>query len=140
MTHPETGADTPPPMPDVEPAAADAPPAGLWEKMKADPQYAPEHLALEAVRRLGPEAHEWGMKTRAQRPGIPPDALADLAAKRFVNLARLSGAVSGATGIAGAVVDVGVLPAGGGSTSRMLASVAPQAGRTQPQGVNSSTR
>jgi len=86
-----------------------APPAGLWEKMKADPQYAPEHLALEAVRRLGPEAHEWGMRLRAERPGIPPDAMADLAVKKFVNLARLSGAVSGATGIAGAVLDVGVL-------------------------------
>ncbi|GIF53327.1 hypothetical protein Afe04nite_78660 [Asanoa ferruginea] len=104
------GTDAPPSdaaEPDADAAAA--PPASLWEKMKADPQYAPEHLALEAVRRLGPEAHEWGMRTRAQRPGIPPDALADLAARKFVNLARLSGAVSGATGIAGAVVDVGVL-------------------------------
>jgi len=122
VTHPETGADTPPPMPpspsepvegieapDLDAPEAAAPPAGLWEKMKADPQYAPEHLALEAVRRLGPEAHAWQERTRMQRPGIPPDALADLAVKRFVNLARLSGAVSGATGIAGAVVDVGVL-------------------------------
>lgn len=121
VTHPETGADTPPPTPAPAPAPAaepapevdapeaTAPPAGLWDKMKADPQYAPEHLALEAVRRLGPEAHEWQERTRAQRPGIPPDALADLAVKRFVNLARLSGAVSGATGIAGAVLDVGVL-------------------------------
>ncbi|MDG4824252.1 EcsC family protein [Asanoa sp. WMMD1127] len=116
MTHPETGADTPPPTPpsasDPAPAVdagTNAPPAGLWEKMKADPQYAPEHLALEAVRRLGPEAHEWQTRVRAEQPGIPPDALADLAVKRFVNLARLSGAVSGATGIAGAVVDVGVL-------------------------------
>ncbi|GIF76547.1 hypothetical protein Asi02nite_60650 [Asanoa siamensis] len=121
MTHPDTGADTPPPMPESpsEPAPPEAapsldegttaPPAGLWDKMKADPQYAPEHLALEAVRRLGPEAHEWLMRIRAERPGVPPDALADIAAKKFVNLARLSGAVSGATGIAGAVLDVGVL-------------------------------
>ena len=98
-------------VPDEEPDGGEttAPPTGLWDRMKADPQYAPEHLALEAVRRLGPEAHEWGMRTRAQRPGIPPEMLADLAVKKFVNLARLSGAVSGATGIAGAVVDVGVL-------------------------------
>lgn len=123
VTHPDTGADTPPPAapsgsdeapppaPDLSPDldGATAPPANLWEKMKADPQYAPEHLALEAVRRLGPEAHEWGMRTRAQRPGIPPDALADLAVRKFVNLARLSGAAAGATGIAGAVVDVAVL-------------------------------
>jgi hypothetical protein len=77
--------------------------------MKADPQYAPEHLALEAVRRLGPEAQRWADRTRAQNPGLTPDALGHLAAKRFTNHARLSGAVSGATGLPGAVVDVGVL-------------------------------
>src|SRR5690242_17803576 len=26
----------------------DGPPPGLWDRMRADPQYAPEHLALEA--------------------------------------------------------------------------------------------
>ena len=77
--------------------------------MKADPQYAPEHLALEAVRRLGPKAHDWVASTRARYPGIHPDQVAQLAVKRFTNHARLSGAVSGATGLPGAVVDVGVL-------------------------------
>jgi hypothetical protein len=77
--------------------------------MKADPQYAPEHLALEAVRRLGPEAQRWVDRIREQQPGITPDALAQQAARRFTNHARLSGVVSGATGLPGAVVDVGVL-------------------------------
>jgi hypothetical protein len=77
--------------------------------MKSDPEYAPEHLALEAVRRLGPEARRWAERTRAEQPHLPPDALADLAVRRFTNLARLSGAVSGATGLPGAVIDVGVL-------------------------------
>jgi hypothetical protein len=77
--------------------------------MKADPQYAPEHLALEAVRRLGPEAERWADQIRATRPGITPDALVQLAEKRFLSHARLSGAVSGAAGLPGAVVDVGVL-------------------------------
>jgi EcsC protein family len=77
--------------------------------MKADPQYAPEHLALEAVRRLGPEAQRWAERTRAERPGITGDQLADLAIRRFTHLARLSGAVSGAAGLPGAVIDVGVL-------------------------------
>lgn len=77
--------------------------------MRADPQYAPEHLAREAVRRLGPEARRWAERTRAERPGIDPDSLARLATGRFVNRARLSGAVSGAAGLPGAVVDVGVL-------------------------------
>jgi hypothetical protein len=96
--------------PDAAPAEeASGPPGSLWARMKADPQYAPEHLALEAVRRLGPEAQRWVERTRAGRPGITPDALADLAVRRFTNLARLSGAVSGATGLPGAVIDVGVL-------------------------------
>ena len=88
---------------------ADSPPGNLWARMKADPQYAPEHLALEAVRRLGPEAQRWASRVREEQPDLPPDALAQLAVKRFTNLARLSGAVSGATGLPGAVVDVGVL-------------------------------
>ncbi|MFI1994277.1 EcsC family protein [Actinoplanes sp. NPDC020271] len=77
--------------------------------MKADPQYAPEHLALEAVRGLGPEAAEWAARTRAERPGITPDELAALAVRHFTTLARLSGAISGVAGLPGAVVDVGVL-------------------------------
>ena len=86
-----------------------APPGSLWAQMKADPQYAPEHLALEAVRRLGPEAQRWAAQVRAAQPGITADALARLAVKRFINHARLSGAVSGAVGLPGAMVDVGVL-------------------------------
>lgn len=85
------------------------PPGSLWARMKADPQYAPEHLALEAVRRLGPEAQRWADRAREEHPDSTPDALAQQAARRFTNHARLSGAVSGATGLPGAVVDVGVL-------------------------------
>jgi uncharacterized protein (DUF697 family) len=84
-------------------------PGSLWARMKADPQYAPEHLALEAVRRLGPEARRWAQQARAARPDLTGDALAELAEKRFLGYARLSGAVSGAVGLPGAVVDVGVL-------------------------------
>lgn len=84
-------------------------PQGLWQKMRADPQYAPEHLALEAVRLLGPQADRWARETRVRYPGIDPNGLAHLATKKFVNLARLSGAVSGTTGLPGAIVDMGVL-------------------------------
>jgi hypothetical protein len=87
----------------------DVPPGSLWTRMKADPQYAPEHLALEAVNRLGPEAAQWAGRVREEQPGITADALAQIAIRRFTNHARLSGAVSGATGLPGAVVDVGVL-------------------------------
>src|SRR3954451_11977777 len=88
------------PLPDVI-TETDSPPGTLWERMRSDPQYAPEHLALEAVRRLGPEARDWVQRTRANRPGLTDDALPQLAVKRFTTLARLSGAVSGATGLPG---------------------------------------
>ena len=93
----------------TETTGTPAPPSSLWARMKADPQYAPEHLALEAVRRLGPEAADWHDRMRLERPGASPDDLAALAVKRFTTLARVSGAVSGAAGLPGAVADVGVL-------------------------------
>lgn len=99
--------DDDPERPDDDPAAA--PPVRLWDQMREDPQYAPEYLALEAVRRLGPEAATWVERTRARYPGIHPEVLAQIAVRRFVTRARLSGAVSGAAGLPGAVVDVGVL-------------------------------
>jgi hypothetical protein len=89
--------------------------------MKADPQYAPEHLALEAVRRLGPEAACWAERMRRDRPGLSPDALAALAVRRFTTLARISGSVSGATGLSGAVLDLGVLA---WTQSRMVLHIA----------------
>jgi uncharacterized protein (DUF697 family) len=114
------GSGEPAPGPSAEPtgeqaggAGAEASAAGvpgrLWDRMRADPQYAPEHLALEAVRRLGPEAARWAERTRQQQPGITDEALAQLAVRRFTTHARLSGAMSGAAGLPGAVVDVGVL-------------------------------
>lgn len=85
------------------------PPQSLWQKMKADPEYAPEHLALEAVQRLGPPAQVWVDRTRARYPGIPADTVAQIAIRRFTTFARLSGAAAGATGLPGAVLDIGVL-------------------------------
>ncbi|WP_229715718.1 EcsC family protein [Mangrovihabitans endophyticus] len=105
---------------------ATGPPGSLWARMKADPQYAPEHLALEAARRLGPEAHQWAERMRSAQPGADPEALAQMAVRRFTNLARLSGAVSGATGLPGAVADVGVLA---WTQSRMVLHIAAAYGR-----------
>ena len=112
-------------LPDVI-TETDAPPGSLWSRMKADPEYAPEHLALEAVRRLGPEAARWAEQARAAHPGVAPDELADLAVWRFTTLARISGAVSGAAGLPGAVLDVGVLA---WTQSRMVLHVAAAYGR-----------
>jgi uncharacterized protein (DUF697 family) len=91
------------------PDDTELPPQGLWQKMRADPEYAPEHLALAAVQQLGPAARGWVDRTRARYPGIPADTVAQIAARRFTTFARLSGAAAGATGLPGAVIDVGVL-------------------------------
>ena len=99
----------------------EAPPGTLWSRMKSDPQYSPEHLALEAVRRLGPEAAHWADRMRAEHPDAAPDEIAELAIQRFTTLARISGAVSGATGLPGAVLDVGVLA---WTQSRMVLHIA----------------
>ncbi|MEH0983545.1 EcsC family protein [Micromonospora sp. CPCC 205556] len=107
---PQATPTAPPPAPPAGGAdAPEAPPATLWDRMRDDPQYAPEHLALEAVRRLGPEAAQWVVRARAERPDLSAEDLAEQAVRRFVNRARLSGAVSGAAGLPGAVIDVGVL-------------------------------
>ena len=87
----------------------DGPSSGLWQRMKADPEYAPEHLALEAVTRLGPKMAQELEKLKGQNPGAPADALANMVVYRYVNQSRLSGAVSGAVPLAGAVLDIGVL-------------------------------
>jgi hypothetical protein len=98
-----------------------APLGPLWSRMKSDPQYAPEHLALDAVRRLGPEAASWAERCRLDNPGISADTLAAVAVRRFTTLARISGSVSGATGLPAAVLDVGVLA---WTQSRMVLHIA----------------
>jgi hypothetical protein len=84
-------------------------PSGLWEKMRADPQFAPEHLSVEAVRRIGPQAAAWVDYIRRGQPNLTAEQIAQIAMKKFTNIAGLSGAVSGAAGLPGAVVDFGVL-------------------------------
>ncbi|GAA3763182.1 hypothetical protein GCM10022225_56290 [Plantactinospora mayteni] len=106
---PDADADPAEVDPMDDPEVTVAPPSGLWERMKADPQYAPEHLALEAVRRIGPQAGAWAERTRARYPQMTPEAMAETAVRKFVNHARVSGAISGAAGLPGAVLDMGVL-------------------------------
>ncbi len=89
--------------------------------MRTDPAYAPEHLAVEAVRVLGPRAAEWAAYVRGVQPHLSGEQLAQIAAKKFANLASLSGAVSGAAGLPGAIVDFGVLA---WNQARMVLSIA----------------
>jgi hypothetical protein len=84
-------------------------PEGLLTRMRADPAHAPEHLALAAVERIGPEAREWAEAMRHRHPRASDDDLARHARIRFTRLARYSGATAGVLGLPGAIADTAVL-------------------------------
>jgi hypothetical protein len=62
------------------------PPRSLWDRMLAEPERAPEHIALVAAERFGPQAEEW---VRIAGPGHTPEKLARIAYRKHVRLARL---------------------------------------------------
>src|SRR5829696_2136758 len=73
------------------------PPERVWKRILAEPDRAPEYIALAAAERFGPQAEEWA---RIAGPGHTPEELARIAFKKHVRIARLEG---GALGIGGAV-------------------------------------
>ena len=73
-------------------------PSGVWERLRADPSRAPEHLALAAAERHAPAAEEWAAEKRRMYAVSPRD-LALMAKKRHASLARFSGAATGVGGI-----------------------------------------
>jgi hypothetical protein len=73
------------------------PPKRLWNQLLAEPDRAPELIALAAAERFAPQAEEW---VRIAGPGHTPQELAQVAFKKHVRLARLEG---GALGIGGAI-------------------------------------
>jgi hypothetical protein len=73
------------------------PPKRLWDRLLAEPDRAPEYIALAAAERFGPRAAEW---VRIAGPGHTPEELAQVAFKKHVRLARLEG---GALGVGGAI-------------------------------------
>ena len=73
------------------------PPASLWERIRAEPDRAPEYIALAAADRFGPTAEEW---VRVAGAGHTPEELARIAFKKHVRMARLEGA---ALGVGGAI-------------------------------------
>ncbi len=72
-------------------------PRRLWEQILAEPDRAPEYIALAASERFAPQAEEW---VRIAGPGHTPEELASVAFKKHVRLARLEG---GALGVGGAI-------------------------------------
>ena len=73
------------------------PPKRVWERILAEPDRAPEYIALAAAERFGPQAEEW---VRIAGPGHTPEELARTAFKKHVRLSRLEG---GALGVGGAI-------------------------------------
>ncbi|MBN1530524.1 MAG: EcsC family protein [Thermoleophilaceae bacterium] len=81
----------------------DRPPQSLWDRILAEPDRAPEYIALAAAERFGPAAAEWA---RAEGAGRKPEKLAKTAVRKHVRLARLEGAALGAGGIITAAPDL----------------------------------
>ncbi|HEV2875371.1 MAG TPA: EcsC family protein [Thermoleophilaceae bacterium] len=79
------------------------PPQSLWSRILAQPERAPELIALAASERFGPQAEEW---VRIAGTGHTPEQLAKVAYKKHVRLARLEGGVLGVGGALTAAPDV----------------------------------
>ncbi|MEU7608959.1 hypothetical protein [Micromonospora sp. NPDC049204] len=62
------------------------------------PGFAPELLALAAVRSLGPGAGEWAARLRDRYPDAPADGLARLVTRRYVRAAGAGGATAALAG------------------------------------------
>jgi EcsC protein family len=81
----------------VEIEQIERPPKRLWDRLLAEPDRAPEYIALAAAERFGPQAAEW---VRIAGAGHTPEGLARVAYKKHVRMARLEG---GALGVGGAI-------------------------------------
>ena len=79
------------------------PPKRVWDRIIAEPDRAPEYIALAAAERFGPQAAEW---VRIAGPGHTPEKLARIAFKKHVRLARLEGGALGVGGILTAAPDL----------------------------------
>jgi EcsC protein family len=78
-------------------------PRALWNRILAQPERAPELIALAAADRFGPQAEEW---VRVAGAGHSPEKLAKIAYRKHVRLARLEGGVLGVGGAFTAAPDV----------------------------------
>src|SRR4051812_44144862 len=93
-------------------------PDSLWRRVRAQPERAPEHIALAAAERFAPQAARWVQVAGA---GQPPDKLARTALKKHVRRSRLEGAALGVGGFTTAAADLIAL---GWIQSRMVFFIA----------------
>ena len=80
-------------------------PDGLWERLRADPLRAPEHVALAAAAKHGPAAAAW-VAERTARYAVDGRDLAKMAKQRHAALARFGGAATGVGGFVTLVPDL----------------------------------
>jgi hypothetical protein len=81
----------------------DRPPKRVWDRLIAEPDRAPEYIALAAAERFGPQAREW---VRVAGPGHSSEELAQIAFKKHVRMARLEGGALGIGGVITAAPDL----------------------------------
>lgn len=95
-------------MTDNRPAFS-APPSltSLCDALRTSPRHAPQILAIEAVRRLGPAAGERVVWLSRRYPGVTPAQLATMAVDRHVGMTRNIGAIAGLGGPGGALAGLG---------------------------------
>jgi len=79
------------------------PPKSLWDRLLAEPERAPELIALAAAERFGPQAEQW---VRVAGAGHTPPELARVAYRKHVRLARIEGAALGVGGAITAAPDM----------------------------------
>jgi hypothetical protein len=73
-------------------------PASLWERIRADPVRAPEHIALAAADKHAPAASAWAAEKRGKYSHDGAE-LARMAKRRHATWARFEGAATGVGGI-----------------------------------------
>ena len=83
-------------------------PDSLWERLRADPVRAPEHIALAASAMHAPAAAAWADEKRG-RLAVAGHDLARMAKRRHATMARFEGAATGVGGIFTAVPDMVLL-------------------------------
>jgi hypothetical protein len=81
----------------------EGPPKRLWDRILAEPDRAPEYIALSAAERFGPQAAAW---VRDAGAGHTPTELAQVAFKKHVRMARLEGGALGVGGVITAAPDL----------------------------------
>ncbi len=91
---------------DDKPQPADSVPAKLWESLLAEPDRAPEHLALALSSRFADPAAQWAVMHDAQSN---PGHVAKLARRKYSRRVRVTGAGFGIGGITTSALDLATL-------------------------------